>query len=268
MKIGIFDSGLGGLSVYKKISEIMSDYDLVYLGDNARAPYGDRSQEIIYQFTEQALNYLFTQQDCQLVIIACNTASAKALRHIQQEFLPINFPDRKVLGVIRPIIEEVGRRCSPKVAVLATRSTVESGAYQRELGNICPSTKIVLQAAPLLVPLIEEGWVNHESTKSILKEYIGPLLSEDLDILIPACTHYSLLNEQLRELVGPKVTILDTPLLVAESLVRYLSKHKEIDSSLGKEGQRKYLVTEYSDRYQILAEKLFGERLLFQKVVI
>lgn len=266
MKIGIFDSGLGGLSVFKQIAEILPQYDLVYLGDNARAPYGDRSQETIFKFTREAVEYLFKEQDCQLIVLACNTASAEALRKLQQEYLPENFPNRRILGVIRPIIEEVGRRCSPKVAVLATRSTVDSGAYQRELANICPETKIALQAAPLLVPLIEEGWGGHEFTKIILQEYLKPLLSEDLDILVPACTHYSLIESQLKELVGSNVTVLDTPKLVAQSLKDYLTTHSNIESELGKAGERCYLVTDISPNYEIFSQQLFGKKIYFKKV--
>jgi glutamate racemase len=266
MKIGIFDSGLGGLSVFKQIAEILPQYDLVYLGDNARAPYGDRSQETILKFTREAVEHLFKQHDCQVIVLACNTVSAKALRKLQQEYLPVNFPNRRILGVIRPIIEEVARLNSSKVGVLATRSTVDSGAYQRELANICPSTKIVLQAAPLLVPLIEEGWGGHEYTKLILKEYLKPLLSENLDILVPACTHYSLIEKQLIELVGPNIAVLDTPKLVAQSLKDYLTTHCDIESALGRSGERSYLVTDLSTQYDIFSQELFGKKVDFQKV--
>lgn len=268
MKIGIFDSGLGGLAVFSKVTQMLPEYDLVYLGDNARAPYGSRSQETIYEFTKQAVIYLFDQQDSSLVILACNTASAEALRKLQQEFLPQYYPDRKILGVIRPIVEEVGKICAKKVAVLATRSTVQSGAYLRELENICPSTKVVQQAAPLLVPMIEEGWAGSEELKSVLKKYLDMIIDNQVDVLIPACTHYSLLTEELKKILPKYVRIFDAPQLVATALKEYLNRHKEISTLIDRTSTHTFLVTDYQPFYETMAKTLFGKEVVFQKVVI
>lgn len=268
MKIGIFDSGLGGLAVFSKVTQILPEYDLVYLGDNARAPYGSRSQATIYEFTKQAVTYLFDKKDCSLVILACNTASAEALRKLQQEFLPQYYPDRKILGVIRPIVEEVGKICAKKVAVLATRSTVQSGAYLRELENICQSTKVVQQSAPLLVPMIEEGWAGTVELESVLKKYLSHIIDSEVDVLIPACTHYSLLNDELKKILPNTVKIFDAPQLIAESLKEYLSRHQEIDQKLTRSANHTFLVTDYQPFYEIMAQSLFGKKVEFEKVSI
>jgi len=268
MKLGIFDSGLGGLAVFSAIAQVMPELDLVYLGDNARAPYGSRSQQTIYEFTKQAVIHLFDRQDCSLVILACNTASAEALRKLQREFLPLHYPDRKILGVIRPIVEEAGKRSAKKVLVLATRSTVDSGAYLRELGNICPNTKIVQQAAPLLVPMIEEGWGGTKELDCVLRKYLDEVMDGDIDFLIPACTHYSLLFEELKRILPSSVSIMDTPTLVAVALKEYLSRHREILSKLGSKGSRDFLVTDMMPQYNEMALRLLGTVVEFKKVGI
>lgn len=268
MRIGIFDSGLGGLAVFSKIAQVIPEHDLVYLGDNARAPYGSRSQETIFEFTKQAVTYLFEHQNCALVILACNTASAEALRKLQTEFLPQYFPDRKILGVIRPIVEEVGKMCAKKVVILATRSTVQSGAYIRELENICPSTKVIQQSAPLLVPMIEEGWSGTDELESILKKYLNTVIDDQVDVLIPACTHYSLLAVELRKILPTQVQIFDTPQLVAEALNEYLTRHQEINTLIDRTSSHTFLVTDYQPFYETMAKSLFGKKVEFKKIVI
>lgn len=268
MKIGIFDSGLGGLAVFSKIAQVLPELDLVYLGDNARAPYGNRSQATIYEFTRQAVTYLFEHQDCAIVILACNTASAEALRKLQQEFLPQSYLDRKILGVIRPIVEEVGKMCAKKVVVLATRSTVQSGAYLRELRNICPSTEVVQQSAPLLVPMVEEGWAGSPELESVLKKYLDNIIDDQVDVMIPACTHYSLLAHELRKILPEHVKIFDAPQLIADALKEYLSRHQEISAKLVRSSEYTFLVTDYQPFYETMAANLFGKKVVFKKVVI
>src|SRR3989344_3842504 len=173
--IGIFDSGIGGLTITKEVLRQLPKYQLLYLGDTARTPYGNRSQELIYKFTKQAVDYLF-KQGCQLIIIACNTASAEALRKIQQEWLPSHYPDRKVLGVIRPVAEEAAKVSRfGRVGVVGTRGTVVSGAYERELKALRPDITVYQQACPLLVPLVEEGWQDRPETMKIISNYLRPL---------------------------------------------------------------------------------------------
>src|SRR5664279_3396454 len=185
MKIGIFDSGLGGLIITHSLINKLPQYDYLYLGDTARVPYGNRSPEIVFQYTLESVDYLF-KQNCKLIIVACNTASSEALRKIQQDYLPKNYPDRKILGVIIPSVEEVVEKTrTGKIGVIATRGTVNSQTYIREIQKLRPNTKVYQQAAPLLVPLIEydgSKWVD-----KILDEYLAPLLQQDIDTLILGC---------------------------------------------------------------------------------
>jgi glutamate racemase len=194
--IGIFDSGYGGLTVFKEIKKLLPQYSYIYLGDNLRAPYGGRSQEAVYQFTEQAVDFLF-KQGCQLVIIACNTASAEALRKLQQEWLPKHYPNNHVLGVIRPVVEEAVKQSkSGKIGVVGTKATVESQSYVKELKKQKTDVEVVQQACPLLVPLVEEGWLKKPETRMIIKKCLRPLKDHQIDILILGCTHYPLLMKE------------------------------------------------------------------------
>jgi glutamate racemase len=265
MRIGIFDSGLGGLIILKEIVKKLPQYDYIYLGDNARTPYGNRSQEIIYKFTEQAVDFLF-KQDCELIIIACNTASAEALRKIQQEWLPQNYADRRVLGVIRPVIEKAVEIGKKKIGVIGTKATVNSQAYIREIEKLNPQLEVVQQACPLLVPLVEEGWEKRPETKKILRSYLKPLKLANVDTLILGCTHYSILFKEIQRMMGKQVKVLNSGEIVADSLVSYLQRHPEIEDKLDKNSQYKFFVTDLSERYQELGAKWFGQGIEFEKV--
>ena len=252
MKIGIFDSGVGGLLVAKSIKKYMPQYDYVYLGDTKNLPYGDKSQNQIYKNTVRAVEYLF-KQNCILVVVACNTASSQALRKIQQEWLPKSkYNGRKVLGVIRPTVEIVGNL--KKVGVIGTVRTIDSTAYKQELEKINPKIKLSMLATPKLVPMIEEGKYEEE----ILKNYLVPFRNTDGIIL--GCTHYGLLKKEIRKILGPKVKIIAQEDLIPKKLKNYLTKHKEIKEKLSKNSKFELLVTKISDRYENLALKWFGAK--------
>lgn len=259
MKIGIFDSGFGGLSVFKAIRKGLPQYDFIYLGDSARAPYGNHSHEVIFDYVKEAVDFLF-KQDCQLVILACNSASAQALRRLQQEWLPGNYPERRVLGVIRPIAEAVANYKGKKIGVIGTRATIESGAYTKEIEmQLGAEADVLGQACPLLVPLIEEGFYNRPETKKILRYYLRPLKEKGVEVLINGCTHYELLHDTIKKIMGKRVTILDSPQIVADSLKDYLNRHPEQEEKLTKNGQVKFLTTDKNSRFNDLATKFFGE---------
>lgn len=230
MKIGIFDSGIGGLTVFNEIINFLPKYDYMYFGDNARAPYGDRSQEEIYEFTRQGVRWLF-RNGAKICILACNTASSQALRRLQREWLPHEFPDRKLLGVIVPIAQEVSRQSRGVVGVIATLATVASKAYIKELRKIRRDIKIIQVAAPKLVPLIEEN-APTEKIRQILEVYLFPFSQAFVDTLILGSTHYPLIYPLFRELLGEKIVIPHTAAIVATSLHDYLLKHQEIEQKL------------------------------------
>lgn len=263
--IGVFDSGYGGLSIFKDIEKRLPQYDYIYLGDNARAPYGDRSQKIIYRYVQQAVDYLFAQ-GCDLIILACNTASSMALRKIQQEYLPAKYPGKNVLGVIRPLVEaasELERKNI--VAVMGTISTIESEAYPREFAEVDRSIKVVGQACPLLVPLIENSRENFPETQIILTEYTRPLKKINPDVLILGCTHYGHLYSQIRKSFPPETQILDSGKIVAEKLAQYIEKHSQYDKPSA-QPLRKFLTTNSSEKFDAAAEKFLGRQIKSQSV--
>jgi len=228
--IGVFDSGYGGLTILSDIREQLPQYDYLYLGDNARAPYGTRSFDVVYEYTLQAVKELF-DRGCYLVILACNTASAKALRTIQQNDLPGLFPDRRVLGVIRPSTEILGALTSTgHVGVLATEGTVRSESYVIELHKFSPDTVVNQQACPMWVPLIENNRHLSEAGKMFIKEDVDQLLASDplIDVILLGCTHYPLVKNYLEEIVPPHVKIVSQGSIVAKSLEDYLVRHPEI----------------------------------------
>ena len=264
MKIGVFDSGLGGLAIAGAIMRRLPQYDYLYLGDTKRVPYGGRSQETIHEFTSQALTYLFSH-DCQLIILACNTASAESLRKSQQEYLPRHYPDRRVLGVIIPTAEaacEGGG--SENIGVLATASTVESGAYLRELKRQNADAEVSQVAAPLLVPLLENQ--GRKYLAPVLEDYIKPLLEHGVNKIVLGCTHYCLLKEDIREMTTVKVISQDE--VVPAKLADYLSRHPEIESQLSRRGSREYHVTDITNGDQQLAREMSGEAIELIKVVL
>lgn len=265
MKIGVFDSGLGGLLIAHSLVNDLPEYDYVYLGDSARVPYGNRSMDSVYEFTEQAVRYLF-DQDCQLVIIACNTASAEALRRIQQEYLPHHNPDQHVLGVLVPAAEEtVSRTSNKRVGVLATKGTVNSGAFVSEIKKLDPEVTVVQQAAPLLVPLIENSGVKWVGP--ILDEYLKPLLEASIDSLILGSTHYPYLKAQIKERVG-EVSLISQDEFIPAKLRGYLDKHVDLDSMLSKNQSHEFLLTDVTDDTRQLAAELFGRELELKRVTL
>jgi glutamate racemase len=259
--IGVFDSGLGGLTVLREILNKLPQYDYIYLGDNARAPYGNKSEEVIYNYTREAVDFLF-KEGCELIIIACNTASAKALRKIQQEFLPLSYREKKVLGVIIPVVEAAAELNNiERVGLIGTRATIESKTYERELNNLRKDITIYNQSCPLLVPLVEEGWSKMAETKKILKKYLRPLKEKKIDVLILGCTHYPILTQEIKQIMGKRIKILDAPGVVAEKLVYYLNKHQEIERKLSKNGKRLFYTTDSTERFKEMGKRFLGEEI-------
>jgi glutamate racemase len=256
MKIGIFDSGLGGLFIAKALVKRLPQYDYMYLGDTQRLPYGNRSHDTVHQFLRQSVDYLF-KHGCGLIIVACNTASAEALRQIQQEYLPKHYPRRKVLGVIIPTAEAALKDPEIKrVGVLATQGTVGSGAYIREFKKLRTDVTIFQQAAPLLVPLIESNAVRFADP--ILRAYLQPLLEKKIDVLILGCTHYPILKRQIKNICGPGIKIISQDEIISGKLADYLNRHPEVEKGLGKKKRREFLVTDLTDTAKILSKKWFG----------
>lgn len=256
--IGIFDSGFGGLTVFSSLLADLPQYDYIYLGDNARAPYGGRSQEVIYRYTKEAVDFLFAQ-GCILVILACNTASAQALRRIQTEYLPQKYPGRNVLGVIRPLAEAAAknRKCN-KIGIIGTRATIESRAYESELEKLNPGLEVFSQSAPLLVPLIEEGWQKRPETKIILKKYLRPLKNKQIDSLLLGCTHYSLLYEEIRRIIPKRCEIIRTGEIIADSLQKYLVRHPEYGIKASANPQRLFFTSDSPERFRDLAKRFMN----------
>jgi len=258
--IGVFDSGYGGLTVLKEIIQKLPQYDYIYLGDNARAPYGNRSFETVYRYTLECVKWFFNQ-GCPLVILACNTASAKALRTIQQNDLPRIDPEKRVLGVIRPTTEVIGTYSESKhVGILATTGTVSSGSYVLEIEKFYPALKVYQQACPLWVPLVENNEYHNHGTDFFVKKYIQQLLEQDeaIDTILLACTHYPLLLDKIREYSPADMKILTQGDIVAESLADYLARHQEIEKKCSKTGGREFYTTDSTEDFDNHASIFFG----------
>lgn len=249
--IGVFDSGYGGLTILRDIRRKLPEYDYLYLGDNARAPYGPRSFDIVYRFTLEAVTRLF-EMGCPLVILACNTASAKALRSIQQNDLPHIDPTRRVLGVIRPTVEALGDvTTTGHVGIMATEGTVSSGSYSLEVEHLYPQIATYAQACPMLVPIVENGEQNTPGADYFISKYIGLLMSksDEIDTVILACTHYPLLSDGIRHHLPANVTMLQQGPIVAESLSDYLMRHPEMERRLTRNATVEYLTTENPTKF-------------------
>lgn len=249
--IGIFDSGYGGLTILHKIREKMPQYDYIYLGDNARAPYGPRSFEIVYRFTLQAVEKLFSM-GCHLVILACNTASAKALRSIQQHDLPLIDPDRRVLGVIRPTVEAIdGMTRTGHVGVLATSGTVKSQSYALEIHKLYPGITVTSLACPMWVPLIEYGEYENEGADFFIKKYIDAIFAQDnlIDTLILGCTHYPIVADKIKRHLPGGVRLVQQGEHVAESLAGYMKRHPDMDNRCTKNGRTQFFTTENEEKF-------------------
>lgn len=243
--IGVFDSGIGGLTVFRSIVEQLPGYDYIYLGDNGRAPYGNRSFKTIHQYTWECVQWMF-KQGCPLVILACNTASAKALRTIQQQDLPLHHADKRVLGVIRPTAEVIaGYTKTNQIGVLGTKGTIQSGSYLLEIEHFAPELKVYQQACPLWVPLIENGEYDKPGADHYVKMYLDELMAQspDIDTILLACTHYPLLQQKIKAHLPANVNVVAQGDIVAASLVDYLDRHPETEETLSKTGSRKFYTT-------------------------
>lgn len=260
--IGVFDSGYGGLTVLSAIRAQLPQYDFIYFGDNARAPYGNRSFDVVYEFTLEAVNFLF-EQGCPLVILACNTASAKALRTIQQKDLPALSSSYRVLGVIRPSTEVLGELThSKQVGILGTQGTINSNSYPIELAKFAPDIEVHQHACPMWVPLIENQQYEHPAGKQFILEDVQQLLStnEQIDTILLACTHYPVLQEQLQQLVGPNIQIVPQGPIVAEKLAAYLDAHPEMEQRLSKNGEVGFFTSETPAVFNQKASHFFGQK--------
>ena len=269
--IGVFDSGYGGLTILSAIRKLLPEYDYVYLGDNARSPYGTRSFDVINDFTLQAVRYLFSE-GCPLVILACNTASAKALREIQQKYLPTSEdPSRRVLGVIRPTAEVVGNVTETKhIGIMATPGTISAQSYEVELAKLFPDVYVHGQACPMWVPLVEYGESNGEGADFFVQKYLNELLEQDkqIDSIVLACTHYPLLRPKIEQYLPEGITLLSQGELVATSLKDYLHRHPEMNDRLTQGGSIRYLTTECPDRFGDLASIFVDEEVNATRVKI
>ncbi len=259
--IGVFDSGYGGLTVLKEIVGRLPQYDYLYLGDNARAPYGNRSFETVYHYTLQCVNWFF-EQGCSLVILACNTASAKALRTIQQRDLPLIAPDKRVLGVIRPTTEIIGKMTETgNVGILATNGTVASNSYPVEIAKFFPEIRVYQEACPMWVPLIENNEQDTHGAEFFIKKNLHNLLEKGptIDVVLLACTHYPLMKDRIREHLPVPIKLLSQGEIVADSLVSYLERHPEIAERCSTNGQRQFFTTDSTEDFDNHATGFFGE---------
>ena len=268
--IGVFDSGYGGLTILKGIVEHLPEYDYLYLGDNARAPYGAHSFELVYKYTLEAVRYLFSR-GCELVILACNTASAKALRTIQQEDLPTMGKERRVLGVIRPSVEILDTYSKNKhVGVMATRGTVQSDSYRLELEKLFGKDSFTVSqlACPMLVPIVENNEIESLGAEFFVKRYVDELMCMDreIDTVVLGCTHYPLLSEVIGRYLPRHVRLIEQGDIVGRSLADYLERHPEMSAKLTKEGSRAYLTTESSELFDGTASLFMGARVTSERI--
>lgn len=259
--IGVFDSGYGGLTILHGIRQLLPEYDYLYLGDNARAPYGSRSFEVVYQFTRQAVMKLF-EMGCHLVILGCNTASAKALRSIQQRDLPMTDPSRRVLGVIRPTAEVIGSLTTSRhVGLLATEGTVRSDSYRLEIQKLHPDIHVTGVACPLWVPIIENNEADSPGADYFVKKRLDHLmrLDPDIDTIILGCTHYPILMPKILKHIQPGVRIVPQSEYVAESLQNYLERHPNVAQQVTMNGRCQYYTTENPDKFKETAQIFLHE---------
>ena len=268
--IGVFDSGYGGLTILDKIREVLPEYDYIYLGDNARAPYGTRSFEVVYEFTRQAVNKLF-DMGCHLVILACNTASAKALRSIQMNDLPGIDPARRVLGVIRPTVECVGEISKNQhIGVLATAGTIKSESYPLEIHKLFPEIQVSGTACPMWVSLVENNESQDEGADYFIRKYINQLLSKDpqIDTVILGCTHFPILLPKIRQYIPEHVSVIAQGEYVAESLKDYLKRHPEMDAKCTKNGNCQFYTTEAEEKFSELASTFLKQQINVKHITL
>lgn len=268
--IGIFDSGYGGLTIYDEIQKLLPQYDYLYLGDNARTPYGTRSFDVVYEFTRQAVRHLF-QQGCQLVILACNTASAKALRTIQQVDIPSLDPNRRVLGIIRPTVECIGDITESRhVGVLATEGTIKSHSYPLEIRKLFPEIEVTGEACPMWVPLVETGEYNSDGADFFVKRHIDNLMERDpeIDSVILGCTHYPILLDKIRKYMPGHVKLVTQGAAVAASLKSYLERHPRMEALCTKGGNTVFCTTEAGGKFGEQASLFLNQSIAVKNVVL
>ena len=268
--IGVFDSGYGGLTILDKIREVLPEYDYIYLGDNARAPYGTRSFEVVYEFTRQAVNKLF-DMGCHLVILACNTASAKALRSIQVNDLPQIDPARRVLGVIRPTVECIGEISKNQhIGVLATAGTIKSESYPLEIHKLFPEIQVSGTACPMWVSLVENNESQDEGADYFIRKYIDQLLSKDpqIDTVILGCTHFPILLPKIRQYIPDHISVIAQGEYVAESLKDYLKRHPEMDAKCTKNGNCQFYTTEAEEKFSESASTFLKQQISVKHITL
>ena len=268
--IGVFDSGYGGLTILDKIREVLPEYDYIYLGDNARAPYGTRSFEVVYEFTRQAVNKLF-DMGCHLVILACNTASAKALRSIQMNDLPQIDPARRVLGVIRPTVECVGEISKNQhIGVLATAGTIKSESYPLEIHKLFPEIQVSGTACPMWVSLVENNESQDEGADYFIRKYIDQLLSKDpqIDTVILGCTHFPILLPIIRQYIPDHISVITQGEYVAVSLKDYLKRHPEMDAKCTKNGNCQFYTTEAEEKFSESASTFLKQQISVKHITL
>ena len=266
--IGVFDSGFGGLTILRDIRRVLPQYDYLFVGDNARAPYGTRSRELVYEFTLQAVKYLFSR-GCHLIILACNTASAEALRRIQQQDLPTLAPDRRVLGVVRPTVEKVGELTrTGHIGVFGTPGTIASRSYNIEIEGTYSGFKVYGHACPLWVPLVENRESEGDGADYFVKKDINLLMSQcpDIDTVILGCTHYPLLINKISQYMPQGVNVIQQGPIVADSLADYLRRHPEIERHCSRGGTCSYYTTEDPDHFSPLASVFVNEPVNAQRI--
>ncbi|MBO9591815.1 MAG: glutamate racemase [Niabella sp.] len=258
--IGVFDSGYGGLTVLKELVKVLPQYDYLYLGDNGRAPYGNRSFETVYEYTLQCVQWFF-EQGCSLVILACNTASAKALRSIQQNDLPRIAPDKRVLGVIRPTTEVIGEYSeNGEIGILATKGTVNSGSYPIEIHKFFPEARVYQEACPMWVPIVENNEIDTPGADFFIKKNLHALFHKGpkVDAVLLACTHYPLLKDKIQEHLPIDVKLVSQGELVANSLASYLRRHPEMEQRCSKNGRQHFFTTDSTEDFDNHGSLFFG----------
>lgn len=268
--IGIFDSGYGGLTVFRSIAALLPQYDYIYLGDNARAPYGNRSFDTVHEYTLQSVEWFF-KQGCPLVILACNTASAKALRTIQQQDLQRIGANNRVLGVIRPTAEVIGAYSTSRhIGVLGTKGTVTSNSYKIEIGHFAPDIVVHQKACPMWVPLIENGEHQSPGADYFVQKYLDELLktAPNIDTLLLACTHYPVLIDKIRQYLAKDIQVVSQGDIVAKSLADYLQRHPEMDLRLTKAGKVSYYTTDDATDFNEHATIFSGNSVVSQHIVL
>jgi glutamate racemase len=260
VKLGVFDSGLGGLLIAKSIRAHMPDIDMMYLGDTLHLPYGNRSDDAIYAYTQRSMDFMFGQ-GCSLIVIACNTASAAALRRLQQEWLPKVWPGRNIIGVVVPTLEAAIERGYKKLGLIGTNYIVRSNIFADELVKISPDIKMYQQATPLLVPLIENDGM--EWAKPVLARYLQPFIEAKIECLMLGCTHYPFLRQQIAEIMGPEISLLSQDDIIPAKLHDYLLRHPEYEIDRG--GRDEFFVSDVTDNYLRSAHVIYGKNISIQK---